>query len=214
MYKKVLICCLMLFQAFALHSKEMNYETVCREGTELLSELIQKLSDNTPFTLDDEKYFFGNFDTLNMPLYIYNQLDYVAGDGKLLKELPKYSFYGELLRINRNLFSNEGFNLSYLASKRYAYHKNKRSFEDVNHWITVMAGYTEKKMNPIDYEDEKIISMTYNGISKSLIAPIRINGKSIMKDLGFHYEGYGKKNGFTDETLKILKKHISELENN
>lgn len=95
----------------------------------LAIELIEKLSANTPFSRADGQKFFG--DTENFyghTLSFYDKNGFVDikteskdGPAKVIikKDLPSLSFFGEILRIYRNIFIEEGSKPIFSVENRY-----------------------------------------------------------------------------------------------
>jgi len=69
------------------------------EEIQLVYKFLKKLKDNTPFTFEEELYFFG---TANEDVYI--QAEYMNSEGKWIAEKPKYSLLGELIRKKKAIF--------------------------------------------------------------------------------------------------------------
>ena len=196
-----------------MHSaSSKNFEEMRMEGMSLAMELIQKLEENTPFTIEDEIRFFGKSPSFNLPTMIYIQLGYMRGEGTLLKKLPKYSFYGELLRLNRKLIlpASSGDVKELFASNSYSWLVDGKLIPRTGHYIHIFI-YSYNIDNNFAYSDEHLICIPYNAIGKCLFEPITINGKSIMRELGFSHDRTKNERGLNQEVLKKLEEHIGKL---
>lgn len=92
-----------------------SFATITQEAREhaikLFSEMIAKLESNSKFTIEDDVKFFGEIPNFNPTTQFYISKGYISLSEELSKDsiqfkrkLPKYSFYGELLRINSPKF--------------------------------------------------------------------------------------------------------------
>ena len=104
---------LLMAAQFALCAS--SFATITQEAREhaikLFSEMIAKLESNSKFTIEDDVKFFGEIPNFNPTTQFYISKGYISPSEELSKDsiqfkrkLPKYSFYGELLRINSPKF--------------------------------------------------------------------------------------------------------------
>lgn len=95
----------------------------------LAIELIEKLSSNTPFSREDGQKFFGDIGNFyGHTLSFYDKNGFVDikteskdGPAKVIvkKDLPSLSFFGEILRLYRNIFIEEGSKPIFSVESRY-----------------------------------------------------------------------------------------------
>ena len=95
----------------------------------LAIELIEKLSANTPFSREDGQKFFGdteNFYGYTLSFYYKNNYVDIKAQNKngpvkviIKKDLPSLSFFGEILRIYRNIFIEEGSKPIFSVENKY-----------------------------------------------------------------------------------------------
>lgn len=100
----------------------------------LATELFTKLSEDTPFSRADGQKFFGdikNFYGYTMSFYKKNNFISVKSDkGKSvevipIKELPSLSFFGETLRMYRNIFIGTSFTPVFSVERQFYLNKEK-----------------------------------------------------------------------------------------
>lgn len=181
-----------------------GYEDMCDDGVLLTRQFIEKLEANTPFTAADEVHFFGPVSSLNLPRLLYTDFGYISQDARILKQMPTYSIYGELLRCNRTLLlpKSPATVLQFYASKNYS--------GGTPHFITIFI-VSHTKIDGFTYQNEKIVSIRYNGLAKALFYPITVNGKSIMPDLGFYQDMQSKVPRLTASARTIIQAHLDTL---
>ena len=100
----------------------------------LAIELIEKLSANTPFSREEGKKFFGdtgNFYGHTLSFYCMNGLVDIKTESKngpaevvIKKDLPSLSFFGEILRIYRNIFIDEDSKPLFSVENKYYVNNN------------------------------------------------------------------------------------------
>lgn len=150
------------------------------KALELANRLIDKLKSNTRFTIEDERNFFGG--TANPYSYTsafyqkFGYVRYVASNNNMkdiiLKPLPKYSFFGETLRLYKNFFFNEGtIPVLSLGKTYYTNTENKlQSFDDEYIYV-----YIQSKPN-----NSNIVRLCYSKKHGFFIEDIYINGRNIF----------------------------------
>lgn len=154
------------------------------KALELANKLIDKLKSNTRFTITDERNFFGG--TSNPYSYTssfyqkFGYIRYVTSNNNMediiLKPLPKYSFFGETLRLYRNLFfKEEAIPLLSIGKSYYSNTENKlQCFNDEYIYV-----YIQPKPSNSD-----IIRLCYSKKHGFFVEDIYINGKNIFLYLG------------------------------
>lgn len=105
-----------------------------KKALNLAAELFVKLAANTPFSRADGQKFFGdikNFYGYTMSFYKKNNFVSVKSDkGKSvevipIKELPSLSFFGETLRMYRNIFIGTSFTPLFSVERQFYLNKEK-----------------------------------------------------------------------------------------
>lgn len=150
------------------------------KALELANKLIDKLKSNTRFTVEDERNFFGG--TGNPYSYtsaFYQKYGYVRYETSnnnmkdiILKPLPKYSFFGETLRLYKNLFFEKGTIPILLIGKSY-YTNSENKLQGFNDEYLYM--YIQAK--PCN---SNIVRLCYSKKHGFFIEDIHINGKNIF----------------------------------
>lgn len=144
----------------------------------LFSEMIAKLESNSKFTIKDDVKFFGDVPNFNPTTQFYINKGYIEISDVLSKEsitykkeLPKYSFYGELLRINsRKFIENVPPKLFYVSESYSVDGDNVVSSDFI---LTVFMT-----------TNGRVFYMNYDVNKKILLAPLYINGTSLLYRLG------------------------------
>ena len=166
------------------------------KAIKLVFALLEKLEKDTIFTSEDDLYFFGNT-PYNPSSQFLIQLGYLNGNGEILKKLPPYSFYGELLRLNRELLiENFKYKLFY-ASTSYFINK-KREIESNNMGFYLVCVETDKSF----------ITVVYDSNLNILLPPIKVNGKDILSKFCNPDRPYL----LNDAIIKEMGKYIEERE--
>ena len=188
------------------------------DAASLASKLIVKLNENTPFTLKDGEKFFGpiaSIPTLN--IFLLQKLGYLDESGNPVKNLPKYSPLGELLRMNRGLFISDGEINQILFLPAKALRKGKDTDEFTIHGKNKIFVYIKMdyKKNDIEYINEKLLRFDYNVIGKFFfVYDFTVDGKSILEKLGFYSKKHDKYNypviEIKDDVFTKLKMHLEE----
>lgn len=203
-----------LIMSVSLFGQEKNYY----DAVELSSSFLEKLKADTPFTIKDgEKYFgpVGQIPSLNV--FLLKELGYLDNYGRPVKEMPKYSPLGELLRMNRKLFVQDGsYGISFFPSEEWFKHPDGKIGRTANKntiFVFVRMGRNE---NEIDYSNERTICFDYNKLGNwFFVDEFAVDGKSILKELGF-YSKIDKRSYPTihirDEVLDSLRQHLQKLE--
>ncbi len=202
--------------------KAPSHEAMCEAGIRLARELLEKLKADTPFTLEEERHFFGGPTDLNEPNLIYLQLGYVSPQKKLLKPLPKYSYFGELLRMNRDLFLNEArpaprylagvtASIGKIANMKGEIIREDALRHDTDVWITVFVIYGEVR-SEFSVTDEKLLRFNYNGVARVLFGRMAVNGKTVMEELGFYCNSL-EDMGLREDVLERLQARMRQIEN-
>ena len=105
-----------------------------KKALNLAAELFAKLAADTPFSRTDGQKFFGdikNFYGYTMSFYKKNNFVSVKSDkGKSvevipIKELPSLSFFGETLRMYRNIFIGTSFTPVFSVERQFYLNKEK-----------------------------------------------------------------------------------------
>lgn len=188
------------------------------DAVQLSSDFLEKLKADTPFTIKDgEKYFgpVGRIPSLNV--FLLTQLGYLDNYGKPVKGLPKYSPLGELLRMNRKLFIQDGeYGISFFPSEEWFKYPDgniNRTTNENTIFVFVRMGKNE---NEIDYFNERTICFDYNKLGNwFFVYGFTVDGKSILKRLGFYFKA-DKRSYPTihikNEVLDSLKQRLHRLE--
>lgn len=188
------------------------------DAIQLSSDFLEKLKTDTPFTIKDgEKYFgpVGQIPSLNV--FLLMELGYLDNYGKPVKKLPKYSPLGELLRMNRELFIQDGeYGIFFFPSEEWFKYPDgniNRTASKNTIFVFVRMGKNE---NDIDYFNERTICFDYNKIGNCFfVYGFTVDGKSILKRLGF-YSKADKRSYPTihikNEVLASLRQHLQRLE--
>ena len=188
------------------------------DAVQLSSDFLEKLKADTPFTIKDgEKYFgpVGRMPSLNV--FLLTQLGYLDNYGKPVKGLPKYSPLGELLRMNRKLFIQDGeYGISFFPSEEWFKYPDgniNRTTNENTIFVFVRMGKNE---NDIDYFNERTICFDYNKLGNwFFVYGFTVDGKSILKRLGFYFKA-DKRSYPTihikNEVLDSLKQRLHRLE--
>lgn len=159
-----------------------SFATITQEAREhaikLFSEMIAKLESNSKFTIEDDVKFFGEIPNFNPTTQFYINKGYISRPEELSKDsiqfkrkLPKYSFYGELLRINSPKFIKNTPPKLFYASESYSAHGG--CTDSIDFILTVFMS-----------TNGKVFYMNYDANKKILLAPLYINGTSILYELG------------------------------
>lgn len=159
-----------------------SFATITQEAREhaikLFSEMIAKLESNSKFTIEDDVKFFGEIPNFNPTTQFYISKGYISLSEELAKDsiqfkrkLPKYSFYGELLRINSPKFIKNTPPKLFYVSESYSAHGS--CTDSIDFILTVFMS-----------TNGKVFYMNYDANKKILLAPLYINGTSILYELG------------------------------
>ena len=191
---KILIC---MFVFNACYAKEKSEREMFMDSIKLMSELLAKLEADTPFTIADDAYFFGEQPPPGEWRYFFYHSDYITEE-EFEKNPPKYSFYGELLRLNRDkILGGVKYKIFYCSSGRYIDKKGE--------W------HDTTLINPTVFVVTNVNIVSMNSIYGDYLAPvIYVNGVHILKELG--YLDPERQHVFNKETVDMLKKHVKELE--
>lgn len=190
------------------------------DAIQLSSDFLEKLKADTPFTIKDgEKYFgpVGQIPSLNV--FLLMELGYLDNYGKLVKKLPlpKYSPLGELLRMNRKLFIQDGeYGISFFPSEEWLKYSDGNIDRTTNKNTIFVFVRMGKNENDIDYFNERTICFDYNKLGNwFFVYGFAVDGKSVLKRLGF----YSKTDKLSyptvhikDEVLDSLRQHLQRLE--
>lgn len=194
-------------------------ETEFTEAAKLASELLTKLEQNTPFSFKDGERFFGPVAIPSLNVFLLQELGYLNGFGRPVRPLPKYSPFGELLRMNREIFipSGKTARISFFPANEL--HKNHTTGKfgvcDKNE-IFVHVRMCEK-INDIEYSGEKLVCFDYSASEKFFFAyGFSVNGKSVLGELGFYTKKHDEYNypipAIKADVLANLKLHLAQLE--
>ena len=150
------------------------------KALELANKLIDKLKSNTRFTVEDERSFFGGtgnpYSYTSVFYQKYGYLRYETSNNNMkdiiLKPLPKYSFFGETLRLYKNLFFEKGtIPVISLGKSYYTNFENKlQNFNDEYLYV-----YIQPKP-----DNSNIVRLCYSRKHGFFIEDICINGKNIF----------------------------------
>lgn len=168
----------------------------------LFSEMIAKLESNSKFTIKDDVNFFGDVPNFNPTTQFYINKGYIEISDVLSKEsitykkeLPKYSFYGELLRINsRKFIENVPPKLFYVSESYSVDGDNVVSSDFI---LTVFMT-----------TNGRVFYMNYDVNKKILLAPLYINGTSLLYRLGISQKPFQDiiKTNYENEMENYLNK--------
>lgn len=200
--------------SISMFAEEKKYS----EAVELSSSFLEKLKADTPFTFKDgEKYFgpVGQIPSLNV--FLLMELGYLDNYGKPVKELPKYSPLGELLRMNRELFIQDGeYGISFFPSEEWFKYRDGNINRTANKNTIFVFVRMGKNENDIDYFNERTICFDYNKIGNCFfVYGFTVDGKSILKRLGFYSKSYKRSYPtirIKNEVLASLRQHLQRLE--
>lgn len=183
-----------------------SFATITKEAREhaikLFSEMIAKLESNSKFTIEDDVKFFGEIPNFNPTTQFYINKGYISRPEELSKDSiqfkrkrPKYSFYGELLRINSPKFIKNTPPKLFYVSESYSVHGGCTDSIDVI--LTVFMS-----------TNGKVFHMNYDVNKKILLAPLYINGTSILYELGI------SKKPFQDSIAESYEAEMEDYLNN
>lgn len=174
----------------------------------LAIELIEKLSANTTFSRKDGEKFFGdieNFYGHTVSFYYENNYVDIKTENKdgpakviLKKDLPSLSFFGEILRIYRNIFIEEGSNPIFSVEKEY-YVSSGKTIEYFNRDMVVIS------IRP-NVNAPTQISLLYSIRHGFFLEDITINGIPLFVYLKL--AGANNPNKISPEFLDLMKTHI------
>lgn len=171
----------------------------------LFSEFFDKLESNSPFTTKDDNKFFGDIPNFNPTTQFYIHKGYIDSPSSFnseivsyKKKLPYYSFYGELLRINRNKFIENHPPKLFYASESFSISDDKLSHVDFI--ITVFMTTRDK-----------VFYMNYDVHKKILLAPLYMNGSSILYRLGISKGPF--QDNISSEWEEKLEAHFEQMKN-
>lgn len=140
-YMKKILCVIISFVHFAFLCYPSDNTTLTprlnqneSKALNLAIELIEKLAANTPFSREDGQKFFGdigNFYGHTLSFYYKNGFVDIKAENKngpakviVKKDLPSLSFFGEILRIYRNIFIKEASKPIFSVENRYYINSN------------------------------------------------------------------------------------------
>ena len=195
---------LLMAAQFALCAS--SFATITQEAREhaikLFSEMIAKLESNSKFTIEDDVKFFGEIPNFNPTTQFYINKGYISRPDELSKDsiqfkrkLPKYSFYGELLRINSPKFIKNTPPKLFYVSESYSAHGG--CTDSIDFILTVFMS-----------TNGKVFYMNYDANKKILLAPLYINGTSILYELGI------SKKPFQDSIEESYEAEMEDYLNN
>ena len=101
----------------------------------LAIELLEKLSENTPFSRVDGQKFFGDIENFyGYTLSFYKKNNFVSIKSEKsksveiipIKKLPSLSFFGETLRMYRNIFISESSSAIFSVERQYYLNREKK----------------------------------------------------------------------------------------
>lgn len=203
------------FICFAMRPRPENTAEFTMAAS-LASEFLAKLEQDTPFTIKEGEKFFGPIAPIpSLNVFLLQKLGYLNGAGTQIKPLPKYSPLGELFRMNRALFLPEWKAAPRFYSAREFINDSKNKFAICNK----NAIFVYVKMFDMDggiiSSNEKLICFDYNTNGFFFVWGFSVNGKSILKDLGFYTKKHDKYNypviEIQDGVLKALKARLEQL---
>lgn len=200
----------------------------------LVDSFMEKLISDTPFTMNDEVEFFGDFSYSSF--MIMNSLGFMDKRGKWIKEKPKYSYLGALFKMKKDVFVPKGENYGYYifpaTSSYYIELPNKNPLISRTHFTGKNCRYlfllwknhetANGYMKTIFFLLKKIHTAAGE---KDIMQPAfcMVNGKNLLQLLGFKtrikkVKTYGnrfkerKELYLPDEILKELQLQIKDLE--
>ena len=196
----------LLFMSQCIFCAESNYSSETSIG--LANKFVTKLRANTPFLYEDEVAFFGE---LTMYSYvILHKLGYVNDSGQWIKSKPKYSYLGELIRLNSNFILLENPKEEYFFSGRPNYVTKDGLYEDDTFYAKIafiqIQGFAQD--GPVG--NIRNIIIEYGIPKKKLDFPILIDGKPLVEYLGFIRDSKGVSELGKNELDKLVK-HIAAL---
>lgn len=166
----------------------------------LFSEMIAKLESNSKFTIKDDVKFFGDVPNFNPTTQFYinkGEISDVLSKESITykKELPKYSFYGELLRINSRKFIENVPPKLFYVSESYSVDGDNVVCSD---FILTVFMTT----------NGRVFYMNYDVNKKILLAPLYINGTSLLYRLGISQKSFQDiiKTNYENEMENYLNK--------
>lgn len=174
----------------------------------LAIELIEKLSANTPFSREEGQKFFGdtgNFYGHTLSFYDKNGFVDIKTESKdgpakviIKKDLPSLSFFGEILRIYRNIFIEEDSKPIFSVENRY--------YINSNNTIT----YFNEDMIPIlirpDVNKSTQISLLYSVRHGYFLENISVNEIPLFVYL--KVANADRPNKISEGFLNLMKIHI------
>ena len=185
---------------------------------ELSAGFLEKLKENTPFTMEDGERFFGPIGKIpSLNVFVLQELGYLNNLGEAVRPLPKYSPLGELLRAKRDLFlggENAG-TVNFLPAKAYYRDNASGGFAacDKNTWFVYVKISCAKKGG--ECAEQKLLQFDYNVVGKYFfVYGFTVNGKSVLPDLGFYFKNDAKYGypvpGIKEDVLKSLAARLAQ----
>ena len=180
----LIVCCIFGYSIseanVSQYSEIDNYVDYEHKALELAKDLIGKLKSNTRFTIEDERKFFGGTSNpYSFTSYFYRKFGYVRYETSnyimreiILKPLPKYSFFGETLRLYRNLFFKEEVLPVLSVGKSYCTDSDNELRRFGSEYI-----YVYIQPEP---DNSHIIRLCYSKKHGFFIEDVDINGKNIF----------------------------------
>jgi len=175
----------------------------------LANSFVAKLRADTPFLYEDELVYFGG--SLFLHSYvILNKLGYMDEKGQWLKPKPKYSYLGELIRLNSALILLDN------PKKEYYFTGMSKTVTSTGLSDTVLiariAFVQEKNSAPNGFVGQaKSVVFGYSTPQKKLDLPLIADGKSVLECVGFTANPKGVPELGKNELDKLVE-HISSLE--
>ncbi len=198
---------LLLLLLFVQNGNADEYDS--NESISLGYKFITQLRTNTPFSYEDECFFFGEKTAYSY--VILHKLGYLDKKGQWIKEKPKYSYLCELIRLNSDfMLLPRPCSECYFAGKPKIVSREGDLFDDNFYGrVAYMQGTTDPNDAPIG--NSKIVIITYRIPQKRIDFPILVNETSLAEKLGFVYDSH-RVPCLKEDILNRLVEHINKLD--
>jgi len=197
---------LLLLLLFVQNSNADKYES--SESISLGYKFIMQLRANTPFSYEDECFFFGEKTAYSY--VILHKLGYLDEKGQWIKKKPKYSYLCELIRLNSDfILLPRPCSEYYFAGAPQIVSNDGSLFESTLYGrLAYVQGPKVSQGEPIG--NSKIVIITYRIPQKRIDFPILVNETSLAEKLGFVYDRRVPR--LKEDILNRLVEHINKLD--
>ncbi len=187
------------------------------DAIRLAHKFIERLKTDTPFTYEEERYFFGSVENSYLAIMCAEEFGYLNKGFRLIfypkiifpKKTPKYSYLCELIKHHRDdILVKESIGETYSAGRVYVSSDSILEHPDSDLY-SIRITYVQYYENEEGNERSRNILISYLPRQKILMLPFTIDGVSLIEKLGVKKEGYSLR--LNKDSKTWLNEHFSKL---